>query len=239
MALVLLTATVLMLAVPYLLSDSAAERTPATRPVPSTPAMQTAPPSPALEPVDVLVVGDSYTVGSAEGGVGAANWTALVTADLQDVTLDVAAEGGRGYVSTGPAGGTFLDLLERAEGDYDVVLVFGSRNDRASGPEVRRAATRAFTLVESSWPDAELLVIGPPWVDEGPPAYVRTSRLAVQAAAGAAGATFVDPLAEGWFTGSARRYIGEDRIHPTNAGHEYLARVITPSLREAVERART
>lgn len=119
-----------------------------------------------------------------------------------------------------------------------MVLVFGSRNDRGSRADIREAAERTFAVLRESSPAAELLVIGPPWVNAAPPSGVVTSSRAVEAAARAAGATFVDPLDEGWFTGDARRLIGEDRIHPTDAGHRYLALRITPSLRDAVDRAR-
>lgn len=238
-AVMLVQAVILMVVVPTLLSGPAESAAPATAGSSATAAL---PPrrdsSLPDDPVRVLVVGDSYTVGSAEGGVGGANWTQVVAEQMDGVELDVAAEGGRGYVSTGPAGGTFLDLAERAGPGYDVVVVFGSRNDDASPRQVRRAAEETFAVLQDSSPDAELLVIGPPWVDENPPAYVRTSSRAVKAASRAAGATFLDPLDEGWFAGAAHRYIGADRIHPTNEGHRYLARRIMPWLRDAVERTR-
>jgi lysophospholipase L1-like esterase len=40
----------------------------------------------------------------------------------------------------------------------------------------------------------------------------------------------VDPLAEGWFTGSDSGLIGADRVHPTDDGHAYLARLIAPDI---------
>ena len=234
----LVQAVVLVVTVPHAFSAASSAPAVETSPRPERPTPP-APTTSSAEPVRVLVIGDSYTVGSAEGGVGAANWTALAGEELDDVALDVRAEGGRGYVSTGPAGGDFLDLAERAGGGYDVVVVFGSRNDRAPRAEVRRAADRLLAALEESSPGAELLVIGPPWVDAAPPAFVRASNRAVGGAAAAADATYVDPLAEGWFTGAAGSLIGRDRIHPTNAGHAYLAQRILPSLRAAVQRARS
>jgi lysophospholipase L1-like esterase len=230
-------AVVLVLVVPYALSSSA-DLAPQEAAEPAPTASPSSPAEPPPDPVRVLVVGDSYSVGSAEGGVGAANWTAVVTATVEDVTIDVAAEGGRGYVSTGSAGRTFVDLAARAGTGYEVVVVFGSRNDDGPGAEVQQAAEQTFALLTEGSPEAELLVIGPPWVDGAPPDHVRAASRAVQAAARAAGATFVDPLGEAWFTGSARSFIGADRVHPTDAGHEYLARRIAPSLQAAVERAR-
>mgnify|MGYP002623887115 CR=1 FL=1 len=46
-------------------------------------------------------------------------------------------------------------------------------------------------------------------------------------APGVAGATFVDPIAEGWFVGRPE-LIGADGVHPTDAGHQYLADKIAP-----------
>lgn len=237
-ALILVQAVALVLAVPYALGRQPTPPAQA-RAVEQPPTEAPADTSPPAEPVRVLIIGDSYTVGSGEGGLGRANWTQLVAQDLgDDVVVDVAAEGGRGYLSTGPAGGTFLDLAERAAGGYDVVLVFGSRNDDAPRPAIREAADRIFDVLQQSSPEAELVIVGPPWVDEDPPARVVASSRAVEDAARAAGATFVDPLEEGWFTGPARRLIGEDRVHPTDAGHAYLADRIAPALRAAVEQAR-
>jgi lysophospholipase L1-like esterase len=45
--------------------------------------------------------------------------------------------------------------------------------------------------------------------------------------AGFAGATFIDPIAERWFVDSPA-LIGADGVHPTDAGHAYLAGRIAP-----------
>jgi lysophospholipase L1-like esterase len=46
----------------------------------------------------------------------------------------------------------------------------------------------------------------------------------------AIGAVFVDPLAEGWFVGRPE-LIGADGVHPTDAGHAYMAEKIAPLIR--------
>ena len=43
----------------------------------------------------------------------------------------------------------------------------------------------------------------------------------------AAGAVFIDPIAEGWFVGRPD-LIGGDGVHPTDAGHAYMAERIAP-----------
>ena len=185
-------------------------------------------------PVRILVVGDSYTAGGREGGAGAASWAHLVarqlTAEGRRVTLEVAAAGGSGYVRTGPRHTTFVKLAQRTRSERDLVVFLGSRNDTAAAPEVRAAAEAAFATVRAASPRAALLVVGPPWVDADPPDYIRADRDAVEAAARAAGATFVDPLAEGWFTGWAGRFIGAGSIHPTDAGHRYMADLLLPRI---------
>ena len=45
--------------------------------------------------------------------------------------------------------------------------------------------------------------------------------------AGLAGATYVDPIAAGWFVGRPD-LIGADGVHPTDAGHAYTADKIAP-----------
>jgi len=79
-------------------------------------------------------------------------------------------------------------------------------------------------------------VIGPPWVNGSPPASIVADRDVVQAAAQAAGATFVDPLREGWFTGPYASLIGSDGVHPTDAGHRHLADLILPRIAQALGR---
>ena len=185
-------------------------------------------------PVRILVIGDSYTAGGREGGAGTAGWAHLVARDLAEagrrVTLEVAAAGGSGYVRTGPRHTTFVQLAQRTRSQRDLVVFFGSRNDIAAAPEVQAAAEAAFATVRAASPGAQVLVVGPPWVDAHPPDYIVADRDAVAAAARAAGVPFVDPMAEGWFTGRAGTFIGKGSIHPTDAGHRYLADLIRPRI---------
>jgi lysophospholipase L1-like esterase len=47
------------------------------------------------------------------------------------------------------------------------------------------------------------------------------------------GASFVDPIAEGWLTNSPE-LIGADHVHPNDAGQVFLARQIGPHLKAAL-----
>jgi lysophospholipase L1-like esterase len=185
------------------------------------------------EPTRILAIGDSYTGGSDEGGYGASGWPRLVAADLTEaryrVQIEVSAAGGSGYTVAGPTGRTLVDLAREASAGepYDIIILFGSRNDGGSD-EVQEAATEAFTLIRAAAPDTKLLVIGPPWVNNDFPASILTNRDAVAAAAQEAAATFVDPLQEDWFGGDFSALIGSDGVHPTDEGHRHMADLILP-----------
>ena len=73
----------------------------------------------------------------------------------------------------------------------------------------------------------EIVVIGPVWTDPDPPPDVLQTRDVIQTEAGSKGAIFVDPIAEGWFRDNPD-LIGSDGVHPTDAGHAYMADKIAP-----------
>lgn len=181
----------------------------------------------------IAVIGDSYTTGTDEGGLGPNAWTAhawraLAARGLR-ITADVAAEGKSGYGAIGDHGSIFEDLTARAVKPGDVLVVFfGSRNDDGIDPEVLADKARdTFDLARHLAPSARFLVIGPPWPTEEVPASVLLVRDIVNAAARAAGAAFVDPIGDRWFVGMPD-LIGPDGVHPNDAGHEYLAGKIAP-----------
>ena len=186
------------------------------------------------DPSRVLVVGDGLTADPAA-------WPVLVVADRQGgdrpVELDVAAVDGCGYARPGPGSATFGSLVDGAGTGFDVVVFFGSQRDNAAAPDVQSAAEAAFRSVARASPEATVLAIGPAW-GPSPPGYIVTNRDAVGAAAEAAGVTFVDPLAEGWFDGADGALLGPDSRQPTEAGHRLLADRIGPLLDEALARGR-
>jgi len=176
----------------------------------------------------VAVIGDSYTNGTDWGGIGAAGWPAqawqLLAAQGRPVVADVAAEGRAGYGVRGDRGSLFWDLTTRAvQPDDRLVVFFGSRNDQpVAVTDVVDQARNAFALVHGIAPAARLLVIGPPWPTADVPVEILRIRDALAAVARSAGARFVDPIAEGWFVGRPD-LIAADGVHPTDAGHLYLA----------------
>jgi lysophospholipase L1-like esterase len=187
------------------------------------------------EPAVIAVYGDSYSAGSDEGGNGPAGWPARL-ADRLDADVRLHAVQGAGYV-VGGGGETFLEQVQGSpEPEADVVVVFGSRNDTdAPAEEIAAQATATYSAVEAASPGADVVVIGPAWSDEAVPPGTLLARDAVATAAESAGLTFVDPLEDGWFFGRLE-LIGSDAIHPTDQGHEYLAGLIEPILRTALDR---
>jgi lysophospholipase L1-like esterase len=186
-------------------------------------------------------VGDSYTTGTDEGGLGPQAWTARAWQALarqgMPVAADVASEGRAGYAVLGDHGSMFEDLTARAVHPYDhLVVFFGSRNDQGVDPEFLAEQARAsFDLARRIAPSARLLVIGPPWPTSDPPGEVRQVDDVIGAQAMAADAAYVDPIAEHWFV-DRPELIGPDGVHPTDAGHEYMAEMIAPLIRAQLPR---
>ncbi|HTI77154.1 MAG TPA: GDSL lipase [Mycobacterium sp.] len=181
----------------------------------------------------VAVVGDSYTTGGELGGLGSKGWTTrawqLLSRQGIAVAPDVAAEGGAGYGTRGNHGSVFEDLTaDVVKPDDALVVFFGSRNDQNVDPtQLSVLAWGTFQLARRTAPSAKFLVIGPPWPTADPPDAVLRIRDALKYQAGVAGATFIDPIAQGWFVGRPE-LIGADGVHPTDAGHAYMADKIAP-----------
>ncbi len=181
----------------------------------------------------VVVVSDSYTTGTNEGGEGPRSWPArawqILARDGERIAPDVAAEGRAGYAVHGDHGSGFEDLTAHAvKPDDALVVFFGSRNDQGVDPGLlAERVCSTFDLARRLAPSAKFLVIGPPWPTADVPQAMFQIRDALSAAAGAAGAAFVDPIAERWFV-DRPDLIGADGVHPTDAGHQYMADLIAP-----------
>jgi lysophospholipase L1-like esterase len=193
-------------------------------------------------PMDhVAVIGDSYTTGTDEGGQGSNAWTTRTWLALAhqgvEISPDVASEGRAGYVVRGDHGGVFEDLTGRAvEPDDALVVFFGSRNDQGVDPmQMAAMAHDTFDMARRIAPSSKLLVIGPPWPTANPPFDMLYVRDTLHSQAEWAGATFIDPISEGWFVGRPD-LIGPDGVHPNDAGHAYMAEKIAPLIRAQLSR---
>ncbi|GFG75864.1 Rv0518 family GDSL lipase [Mycobacterium botniense] len=181
----------------------------------------------------VAVIGDSYTSGTAEGGIGPKSWTARAWQILAQhgvhIAAGVASEGRAGYAVRGDHGDLFQDLASRAIRPDDVLVVFfGSRNDQDVDPELlAQIAHDTYDLARRTAPSARLLVIGPPWPTDDVPESILQVRDVLNTQARGAGAAFVDPIGDHWFVGRPD-LIGADGVHPNDTGHAYLADKIAP-----------
>ena len=192
-------------------------------------------------PNHIAVIGDSYTTGSDQGGRGPSGWAPQVWQMLArqgwSIAPDVAAEGGAGYGVRGNRGSVFGDLTARAvQPDDALVVFFGSRNDQRIDPQaLATTAHDAFALARRTAPNARLLVIGPPWPTADVPGVVLQIRDVLYTQARLAGAAFMDPLTARWFFDTPN-LIGTDGVHPTDAGHAYLAQLIAPLIAAQLRR---
>jgi hypothetical protein len=185
----------------------------------------------------VLVVGDGFTTAAADE----AAWPELVRDALategRPVEVTVAAALGSGYAQPDANGVTFPVLAEQAGGDFDLLVFFGSRHDIAAAPAVSAAAGATFAAARAASPEAGLVVIGPVWTTPAPPGYILTNRDALATVAAPPGAVFVDPVAAGWFSGTAPELVTADGTRPTAEGHRYLADLLRPVIESALPAA--
>jgi lysophospholipase L1-like esterase len=208
-----------------------AAATTSSAPSASSPTETAAPTASATEaattPV-LAVYGDGYSSGSALGGQGEAGWPALLAGRL-GAQLQLGAAARSGYVAIGTTGQDFADQVAAMPvPDATVTIVFGSRNDLGQPvTDVASSATETLDAIRSTAPDTAIVVVGPAWSDADVPSELNDQRDAVASAAAAAGATFIDPLDEGWFA-EPGNLIASDGVSPTDTGHQFIADSLAP-----------
>ncbi|MBT2449490.1 SGNH/GDSL hydrolase family protein [Streptomyces sp. ISL-43] len=203
-----------------------------------------------LEGGRLMVLGDSISDGSAQNvGGGAGTWVARVARFLGATDAWEQGRGGTGYITAG----AYATFGTRAPADVVAwaptrLLVSGGYND-SSGDQgaIATAAAALYTTIKASLPGCEIYVIGCWSPAATPSAGVTNTDATLRTAAAGAGIPFISPVtgacydAAGalvathgpWITaGNVTAYIGGDGVHPTDAGHVYLARRITAALRE-------
>ncbi|MCS5723235.1 SGNH/GDSL hydrolase family protein [Herbiconiux sp. CPCC 203407] len=179
----------------------------------------------------VTFLGDSYTGGSRQDSGEDARYPKLVGEAL-DISVHSAGLGGSGYVAVGTANKALPTLVNKIHVDSDVVVVFGSRNDKAGYQAVYDAASGMYGRIRERFPDAKLVAVGPAWPASVTPDFVIESDNAVRDAAAENGATYVSALE--WLKGDPA-LIGADNVHPNDAGHAYLAAQFEQIVRAALE----
>lgn len=197
--------------------------------------------SPQPDATYVSIIGDLYTTGSPTEGEGRKSWPSIADAMLRDqgikITLNNGARRGSGYAwHSWPRSVVFIDQVRQVVGsNTKLVIIFGSASDQGNPPsQLNLLVEHTLAEAKAKAPHAKLLVIGPAWVlDDIPPGLLR-ARDVVKAQAEAAGARFVDPLAEAWFAGKPElRGKGGDR--PNDAGHLFMAEQIAPLMAQLLD----
>ncbi|OEJ21110.1 SGNH/GDSL hydrolase family protein [Streptomyces subrutilus] len=201
-----------------------------------------------------MALTDSLGDGSALNvGAGCGTWVDRVGRMLGCTDIWREGRGSTGYIAPG-GHATFgvraeVDVIPHVP---DRLVLWGGYND-ASGDQaqIATAAAALFTRLKTTLPRCQIFVIGC-WSPTGTPAASHTATTAtLRTAAAAAGLPFVSPQTGGiynaagalvathgpWITGTGNAsvpkgdgnadfYVGSDTVHPTDAGHAYLARRI-------------
>ena len=179
-------------------------------------------------------LGDSFTHGT--GAIDAAHAYCFKTASRLGWTAAVTT-GDYGFAYTGASSFAIKDLAAVLAANPDAVVIEGGFHDVGVDPAVLGAAAAALLASLSSIP--QVIVLSPIYGSAGgsyPKSYVAAVSTILKAAAANAGRQFID-LANLWVTGTgtstaptgdgnADVYINGSvdalKLHPTQAGHDYL-----------------
>jgi lysophospholipase L1-like esterase len=204
--------------------------------------------------------GDSLSDGSSMNtGGGAGTWAHKTGLLLGHDDYWNESRGGTGYITAGSFAtlATRLNTDVIANAPTKLVVWAGYNDSGGSQPAIASAAASLYAAIQAGLPDCEVYVIGC-WSPTGSPgASLTNTDATLRTAAAAAGFPFISPItgslydASGalvvtqgaWITGTGRVgattgsgnadvYIGTDAIHPTDAGHSYLARRIAAAIQE-------
>lgn len=198
-------------------------------------------PAPTAPP-RLLVFGDSIVAGAGSSTPPSTSFGYDLGEQLGWPTA-ISGVGGTGYLNRGPEVGLDLSYGARLQSlpevglAADVIVVEGGLNDRWQPADALAAAATSFLqLLRAKAPTAQVVVVGAtaPAPDDAASVAASAAVNAVLSTVTAAqAAVFVDPVAENWFTPvNTPAFITADRIHPTDAGHEYMATRLAAHLRE-------
>jgi lysophospholipase L1-like esterase len=215
-----------------------------------------APPSRAARPVpaqagrahhhpvapEAAILGDSYTSGANASTPGRGYAERLARA-MNWSPVDIRGLPGAGYARPSVKGRHLLGVAKRVVRRRPgvVVVVMGHNDWRVAPDRVERDARQTLALLRRRLPGSRIVVVGPIWQSGDPAPRVVATRDAIRLATRRVGRlSWIDPLAERWFTGDKRRhtgnaarYISADDNHPNDAGHAHIAKML---LRDLVAR---
>jgi lysophospholipase L1-like esterase len=207
-----------------------------------------------------MTLTDSIGDGSSQNaGAGCGTWTDRMARFLGSTDQWRQGRGGTGYITAGSYE-TFGNRVNADVIAWSPsrLIVFGGYNDNGgSQSAIAAAAASLYSAIRTGLPACEVYVLGC-WAPTGSPgASIVTTDTTLRTAAAAAGYPFISPITGScydftgtlvathgaWITGTGRvgattgsgnadTYIGTDAVHPTDAGHSYLARRIAAGIRE-------
>lgn len=208
----------------------------------------------------LMVLGDSLPDGSSMStGGGHGTWFGRTARHLGCDDAWEQGRGGTGYVTAGSFA-TLINRvpLDVVAPGPDRLIIWAGYNDSGTDQTALGVAAAAlYAAIKAGLPNCQTTVIGC-WSPTGSPgASLTNTDATLRLAAAAAGFPFVSPITGTvysgagtlvathgpWITGTGRvgattgsgnadAYIGTDAVHPTDAGHAYVARRITAALRE-------
>ncbi|KGN38869.1 SGNH/GDSL hydrolase family protein [Knoellia subterranea] len=208
----------------------------AAGPSPSPSSASSSSPSPTATAVGgpVVFLGDSMTEGKDATGP-ARRWTALVAAELGGTEVNLA-HAGTGYVRAGAEGSCGASACANYQGQVAeavkaapaVVFVTGGGNDASTSPtDFAKAATDLVAALTTALPRAKVYVVNPWWDLRPVPGTLAAQTTAVQTAATAGKATFLD---------TGQPLVGKPQLmvangaNPNDAGHAALAQAVQKAL---------
>lgn len=179
---------------------------------------------------DVLLFGDSWTqsTGATCPTVG---YAARLAAEF-DWVPDVQGFGGTGFVARGVIDADYLTRLQALPATSPaLVLVQGGLNDalaNATEQDELTAARAVLDLVVQKYPQAQVVVLGPPQTQVVDPTTVAAMDRALAQASGEHQVPYLSPLTARW---DLQRFTTADGLHPDDLGHEHLAALVAAALR--------
>jgi hypothetical protein len=180
-----------------------------------------------VSPPSALFIGDGYT--SGDGDVDRAHSFACLTAKQLDWVCNNGGQPGTGYLAAGPDGVPYPKRIPTYQKAYaaDYVVVSGGTEDEGAPFDLRvAAATRTYDAVESAYPRAKVIVVGPFASATEADHDLRRFDAAIKEDAKRRGWLFVETLDPPWLSEGEV----EDGGKPTPAAHADLAGLLVTTL---------
>ncbi|MGG7466302.1 SGNH/GDSL hydrolase family protein [Plantibacter sp. YIM 135347] len=174
----------------------------------------------------VVAIGDSIMDGHGTDADQA--WPILVAADNGWSITNLSSDG-TGFLQPGDDGTTFEAQVQRAAGlDPDIVIISASTNDLDQDADALATATMdTMTSLRAALPNTQIIALSAFWGDTAPSDELDPINGAMQSAAQAVDARWVDigqPLAD------RPDLMQSDDVHPTAEGLSVLAAAIEADL---------